>query len=111
MPSTGWEYGLTLPHTPPHTHTLCVQHFSIMSQFCAKHRLGARPAAADTHSFSSSGIHEKLVVEADGPPPLDDADKILSLQVCGGAAGCLAAWSALLVGWLPGCLAAGWSAG
>ena len=51
-----------------------------MSQFCAKHRLGPRP---DTQlgDESLSGHMDRVVV-ADGPPPLDDADKVLSLQVC-----------------------------
>ena len=55
-----------------------------MSQFCAKHRLGPRP---DTQlgDESLSGHMDRVVV-ADGPPPLDDADKVLSLQVL---AGCL----------------------
>ena len=80
---------------------LCLQHFSIMSQFCAKHRLGARPISADLLTFDGpSGVLEKVVVEADGPPPLDDADKILSLQVRGGGLptclpACLPAWLAI----------------
>jgi hypothetical protein len=54
------------------------QHFAIVSKFCAKHRLGPAPSAA---VITDSGLLEVVTAASDGPPPLDDAEKLLSLQM------------------------------
>jgi len=54
------------------------QHFTILSKFCAKHRLGKCP---DPDITDSGLLMVVNVPSIDGPPPLDDAEKLLSLQM------------------------------
>ena len=61
------------------------QHFSILSQFCSKHRLRPTPTASILAGGSTShGDHTSATGSAaDSHRPIDDADKLLCLQVRG----------------------------
>ncbi|GAX85028.1 hypothetical protein CEUSTIGMA_g12448.t1 [Chlamydomonas eustigma] len=55
------------------------QHFSIVSRFCAQHRLGPTPSA---DKLAKGIVYKKVqVVPEQGLPPVDEAERLLSLQM------------------------------
>ena len=89
---TKWPHTLAPP--PPHTHTPHTPH-THLPQFCSKHRLSLSsevdPAVAmhSAHgSHTSQNSHRATCggtqldeVWTVGPPPLDEAERLLSLQM------------------------------